>query len=115
MKLKELVYDYSTYRPIGDKVFLMLPREDVNEMVKIEGVLVPKGADLRNNPMRETVVTAVGPECKQVKKGDLVLWNVNNAQPFPMGDFDLYFLPENHLICVTLAAPLAPAPQSATD
>lgn len=107
MKLKELVFDYSNYRPIGDKVFLKLPREDVNEMVMVGGVLVSKNVAGRNNPLRETVVTAVGPDCKQVKAGDICLWNTNNAQPFPMGDFDLYFMPENHLICVTQLAPLS--------
>lgn len=106
MKLKALEFDYSTYRPIGDKVFLMLPREDVNDMVSVQGVLVPKGADMRNNPLRETVATAVGPDCKQVKAGDTVLWNVLNSQPFPIGEFDLHFPQETHLICITRLAPL---------
>lgn len=106
MKLKALEFDYSTYRPIGDKVFLMLPREDVNDMVMSGGVLVQKGAAMRDNPLRETAVNAVGPDCKQVKAGDTVLWNVLNSIAFPMGDFDLHFPQETHLICITRLAPL---------
>ena len=94
--------NYASYKPIGDKVLLLMPREDVNEMVATEGgILVPRDAALRNTPIRETVVTARGPDCKQVQVGDTVMWNVNNANPFPDGDCDLYFLPESHLICIT--------------
>lgn len=102
MKLKELRPHFSTYEPIGDKVLLALPRLDVNAMVATEGgVLVPADAELKNNPLRDTFVVATGPECKQVRAGDEVRFNVLNAIPFPEDNNDLYFLPENHLICIT--------------
>lgn len=101
MKL-QLRPHFSTYEPIGDKVLLALPRVDVNEMIATEGgVLVPQHADLKNNPLRDTFVVAAGPECKQVRAGDEVRFNVLNSIPFPDGDNDLYFLPEGHLICIT--------------
>jgi co-chaperonin GroES (HSP10) len=89
------------YEPIGDKVLLALPQEDVNALVKEKGILVPQDFSLKQTPLRETVVTAVGPDCVQVWPGDTVLWNKNNGgQPFPWGDKDLYFLDERNLICV---------------
>lgn len=101
-----LTPNYASYQPIGDKVLLMLPREDVNEMVATEGgVLIPRDAALRATPMRDSLVIAAGPECKQVCVGDTVRWNMMNANPFPDGDNDLYFLPEPHLICITKKAP----------
>lgn len=104
MKLN-LTPDYSKYEPIGDRVLLILPQTDVNEMVNQNGILVPKDAALRSTPMRRSVVIAAGPDCKQVRVGDEVFWNVNNSSPFPEGTEDLYFLPEQHLICITARAP----------
>lgn len=106
MNITEIVPmpDYHDYQPIGDKVLLVLLREDAEKLEDVGGILVDRAVVLRKNPMRETEVTAVGPECKQVRKGDVVLWNRLNGQPFPMGDHDLYFLPENHLVCVTKQA-----------
>lgn len=96
--------EYENYKPIGDKVLLALLREDPEKLENVGGILVDQAAALRKNPMRETIVTEVGPECKQVAKGDTVLWNKLNANPFPFGDHDLYFLPESHLVCVTKKA-----------
>lgn len=115
MKLKELRPHFSTYEPIGDKVLLALPRVDVNEMVATDGgILVPQDAALRATPLRISEVISAGPECKQVRAGDEVWWNANNGNPFPDGDHDLYFLPENHLICITKRGPGAHCCQ-ATD
>jgi co-chaperonin GroES (HSP10) len=96
--------DYESYLPIGDKVLLVLPRADPEKLVDLGGILVDENTDLRKNPIRETVVTAIGPECKQVAKGDTVLWNKLNGAPHPFGQTNLYFLPENHLICITKKA-----------
>lgn len=93
--------EYENYTPIGDKVLLVLPRVDPEKLEDVGGILVDQMAALKKNPIREVVVVAAGPECKQVKAGDSVLFNKLNGQPFPFGDSDLYFLPENHLICVT--------------
>lgn len=93
--------DYREFGPIGDKVLLVLDRVDPEKMENVGGILVEAGLAARKNPMRETEVIAVGPECKQVRRGDTVLWNRLNASPFPHGDKDLYFLPESHLVCVT--------------
>lgn len=94
--------DYENYSPIGDKVLLVLLRAEPEQLVNEGGILVDQNTHLRNNPMRETVVTAVGPDCKQVKKGDTVLWNKLNGAPHPFGENDLYFLPESHLVCITV-------------
>jgi hypothetical protein len=97
--------DYQDYKPIGDKVLLVLPRVNPEKLVDVGGgIVADQNFALKNTPIRETVVTAVGPDCKQVEKGATVLWNVNNASPFPFGENDLYFLPENHLICITKEA-----------
>lgn len=103
--------DYQNYKPIGDKVLLVLDRVEPEKLEDVGGILVDQNAALKKNPIRETVVTEVGPDCKQVQKGATVLWNRLNAAPFPFGDVDLYFLPENHLICVTQEAPF-PKPVS---
>lgn len=96
--------DYREFDPIGDKVLLVLDRVDPEKMENVGGILVEAGLAARKNPMRESEVVAVGPECKQVLAGDTVLWNKLNASPFPHGDKDLYFLPESHLVCVTKRA-----------
>lgn len=96
--------DYENYLPIGDKVLLVLPRVNPEKLVDVGGILLDQNAALKNSPLRETVITAHGPDTKQARKGDTVLWNINNAAPFPFGDNDLYFLPENHLICITKKA-----------
>lgn len=93
--------EYESYTPIGDKVLLVLPRAEAEKLENVGGILVDQMAALKKNPIREVVVVAAGPECKQVAKGDSILFNRLNASPFPFGDNDLYFLPENHLICVT--------------
>jgi len=100
--------EYQHYQPIGDKVLLVLQRVEPEKLENLDGILVDQQAAMRKNPMRETVVTAAGPECKQVRAGDTVLWNRLNGQPFPFGESDLYFLPENHLVCVTKKVPRAP-------
>lgn len=97
--------DYENYEPIGDKVLLVLNRVDPEKLEDVGGILVDQNSALKNSPIRETVVVAKGPDCKQVKQGDTVMWNRLNATPFPFGDNDLYFLPENHLICITGRAP----------
>lgn len=99
--------DYENYLPIGDKVLLVLPRIEPDALVDVGGILVDKNASLKNTPIRESMVIAAGPDSKQAHKGDTVLWNINNASPFPFGENDLYFLPEAHLICITKKA--APA------
>jgi co-chaperonin GroES (HSP10) len=91
---------YSTYEPIGDKVLLALDREDVNNLVSDDGILVPVGTKEKRTPLRDTVVVAVGPDCKQVQRGDVVRWNKLNGTAFPEGDVDLYFIPEPHLIAI---------------
>lgn len=100
MKLQELRPHFSTYEPIGDKVLLALPSDDSKGFVKDKGVLVPEDLALKATPLRDSVVIAAGPDCKQVRKGDTVRWNKLNATPFPEGEHDLYFLPEPHLICI---------------
>lgn len=97
--------EYENYIPIGDKVLLVLPRAEAEKLENVGGILVDQMAALKKNPIREVEVVAAGPECKQCDKGDLVLFNRLNASPFPFGDNDLYFLPENHLICITKKAP----------
>ena len=117
------VTDYEKYIPLGDKVLLVLPRVEPEQLVKLDGILVDQAAALKKNPVRETRVVAIGAECKQVRPGDLVLFNKLNANPYPFGDNDLYFLPENHLICITERGPLvlcsaifdAPPPPKAVD
>lgn len=96
--------DHTKFTPIGDKVLLSLVRVEPEKLTDVGGILVDQNTALRKSPLRETEVIAVGPECKQVQAGDTVLWNRLNAQPFPHGELDLYFLPENHLICVTKRA-----------
>jgi len=96
--------EYKNYEPIGDKVLLVMPRVEPEVLENVGGVLVDQMAALRKNPIRETEVLAAGPECKQVERGDIVMWNKLNGAPFPFGDNDLYFLPENHLICITKRA-----------
>jgi co-chaperonin GroES (HSP10) len=93
--------DYEKYLPIGDKVLLVLPAVNPEKLQDVGGILIDQNAALKKSPIRETVVIAAGPDCKQVAKGDTVMWNRLNANPFPFGDNELYFLPENHLICVT--------------
>lgn len=93
--------DYEQYEPIGDKVLLVLPRVEPEKLESVGGILVDQMAALKKNPIREVAVVAAGPECKQVLKGDTVLFNKLNAAPHPFGDNDLYFLPETHLICIT--------------
>lgn len=97
--------DYENYIPVGDKILLVLDQEDPNAMENVGGVLAPKDFALKQSPLRETVVTSVGPLCKQVKAGDTVLWNKGNSrQPFPFGVKDLHFLEEHLVICVTKKA-----------
>ena len=94
--------DYKKFEPIGDKVLLVIPREDVNEMIATEGgILVPKSEDRKNNPLQEFYVQAVGPACKTVRAGDTVLYNVHNSPPIPVGDVELRFAQEEHIFCVT--------------
>ena len=93
--------EYENYTPIGDKVLLVLPRVEPEKLEDVGGILVDQMAALKKNPVREVVVVAVGPECKQVRKGDTVMFNRLNASPHPFGENDLYFMPESHLICVT--------------
>lgn len=93
--------DYQNYLPIGDKVLLVLTRADPEKLVDEGGILVDQMAHLKKNPIREVEVVAVGPDVKQCAKGDVVMFNKLNASPFPFGENDLYFLPENHLICIT--------------
>lgn len=93
--------EYENYLPIGDRVLLVMPKVEAEQLESVGGILVDQAAALRNSPMRETVVTACGPECKQVERGDTVLWNKLNANPLPFGDKELYFLPESHLVCIT--------------
>jgi co-chaperonin GroES (HSP10) len=104
--------EYLQYEPIGNKVLLVLLRAEPEKLENVGGVLVDQQAALRKNPVREIEVTAVGPECKQVRAGDLVMFNKLNAAPHPFGDHDLYFLPEEHLICITKKAPEFPKPVS---
>jgi len=99
--------EYENYEPIGDKVLLVMPRALPEQLDNVGGILVDRAAALRSSPMRETEVIAVGRECKQIEKGDTVLWNMNNANPFPFGDNDLYFLPESHIVCITRKRALA--------
>lgn len=102
--------DYTKFIPLGDKVLLVLDRVDPEKMEDVGGILAPADFAARKNPMRETEVVSVGPECKQVQPGDTVLWNKLNASPFPHGDKDLYFLPESHLVCITKRGPKIKTP-----
>jgi len=96
--------EYKNYNPIGDKVLLVMPIIEPTKLENVGGILIDHAAHLKSSPMRETVVVSAGPECKQVKAGDVVLWNMGNANPFPFGDNNLYFLPEQHLVCITKQA-----------
>lgn len=93
--------EYENYVPIGDKVLLVMPQVEPTQLENVGGILIDHAASLKSSPMRETVVMARGPECKQVEKGDVVLWNMGNANPFPFGDKNLFFLSEQHLVCIT--------------
>lgn len=105
--------EYKEYEPIGDKVLVALPKVDPNELQELGGVLVPKDAADRKNPIKETVVTAVGAKCEHVHKGDTILWNVHTAQHWvPFGAYDLHFLTEATVIAVTKRAPEFPKPVS---
>jgi co-chaperonin GroES (HSP10) len=99
--------EYENYEPIGDKVLLVMPKIEPTALENVGGILVDHAAHLKSSPMRETVVVARGPECKQVEEGDAVLWNINNASPFPFGENNLYFLPESHIVCITRKRELA--------
>lgn len=99
--------EYENYTPIGDKVLLVLPRVEPEKLEDVGGILVDQMAALKKNPVREVVVVAVGPEVKQARKGDTVMFNRLNASPHPFGENDLYFMPESHLICVTKRAEVA--------
>lgn len=109
MKIKEVIPmppNYSAFEPIGDGVILSIAREDVNEMVATAGgILVPKSADRANNPIQECLVVAAGPECKQIKAGDLCQFNLLNAPAIPAGDVEIRFTQEPHVLCITKKAP----------
>lgn len=92
------------YEPIGDRVLLRMSKEDPNAMKNVGGVLVPAEQSRNNNPIRECTVDAAGPDCKQVKKGDFVMFNLLNFPPLPIGGEDLYFVPEPNLITVVRRA-----------
>lgn len=88
------------YIPLHDKVLVILPIEDPNKMKKVGGILVPLDMEQRANPIREANIEAVGPDCKSgVQKGDLVIFNINQAPPTVQdSEFSYHFIPEVLLI-----------------
>lgn len=88
------------YEPIGRRVLLARPHEDLNAMVNVGGVLVPGGENRRKNPIIPHRVLAAGPECKQVEEGDEVLANHLNAPGIDMGEEDHCWTEEQHIIAV---------------
>lgn len=105
--------DYENYEPIGDRILTTLPAEDVNQLENVKGVLVPRDHALKNNPLRESVVVAAGPDCKQAYKGCTVMWNKSvGGTGLPFGDVELFFIEEKYLTCITKKAPEFPKPVS---
>lgn len=98
--------DYLNFQPVGDKVLLALAKVDPNDLQDVGGgILAAKDFADKKTPYRETVVTAVGPDVKQIKKGDTVLWNLHTATHWwPFGLHDLHFLAEANVICITKKA-----------
>lgn len=87
--------------PIGQRVYLSCPSEDVNGMVATEGgILVPDGENRKQNPIIEMTVEAVGPAAKQVQKGDVVLFNVHNAPAKQAGPVEYRWTEEAHIIAI---------------
>lgn len=99
------------YEPIGQRVLLSRPREDLNDMVMDKGVLVPGAQNRRNNPIIEHAVEAAGPDCKQVKVGDRVLFNCQNSGAQVVGENELAWTEEQFIVAIIRhAEPPSPAP-----
>ena len=77
-----------TYEPIGSRVLLSCPeQEDLSgKHVKEGGVLVPAGLIRPKSAFLEMTVEAAGKKCVQVKKGDIVIFNPQNAGAEKRGD-----------------------------
>lgn len=88
------------YEPIGDRVLLSCPREDVNGHILRDGILVPEGESRKINPIIEMMVEAAGPDCKQVEVGDICLYNIHNSPAQPRGDVELRWVQEPHIIAI---------------
>ena len=96
--------DYSTYEPIGSGVILSISAEEVNGFVLDKGVLVKESEDRAQNPIQECIVVAAGSGCKDVRKGDIVMFNLLNAPATKVGNVEMRFTQEEHILCVTKRA-----------
>jgi co-chaperonin GroES (HSP10) len=88
------------YEPIGNRVLLSCPKEDVNDHVKLDGILVPTAENRKQNPLVEMHVEAHGPKCDQVRAGQTVIFNVNNAAATTRGDREYRWTEEPFILAI---------------
>lgn len=98
------------YEPIGNRVLLSCPKEEINGHVNVDGILVPEGESRKKNPIIEMTVEAAGPDCKQVSKGATVLFNLNNASATPRGDLEYRWTEEQFILAIVREREHADAP-----
>jgi co-chaperonin GroES (HSP10) len=103
-----------TYEPIGSRVLLSCPAEDVNGMVNQGGVLVPEAESRRKKPIIEMTVLAAGPKCGQLKTGDIVLFNHGNSGAETREGIEYRWTEEQFIIAIVrrklvdLSTPITP-------
>lgn len=102
---------YPQLPPVDCKFWPVGPRILVSESIIEEGeetlekIIVPKQVlamerAKKAGPFLTAVVEAVGPDCKQIKVGDMVIINRHQVHPLPIEGRNLFFIPEEVVIAI---------------